>query len=202
MNATLLLLFGSLAGICHAQGIVVDPVALAGREGARIRFERSQADGLFSREEVKCYQKFAVNDCLGDARAVRRDAMADLRRQELAINAAEARRRGAEQISKAEDRVSPQAMREAEQRMLDAQARQQERLEAMDERARARERAAAEAPARAAENQQRQQARREADAERAALELQEDRNRQVFERKQEEAARARGSIRKEVPASQ
>jgi colicin import membrane protein len=160
-------------------------------ERARIRAERSVIESAFVEEERVCYQKFAVNDCIGRARVARRDAVADLRRQELAINAAEARRRGAEQITRTEEKMSPQAMREAEKRLLDAQASQEARLKSIDERALEREKAAEQAPQRSKELQDRIDARDRAQKERDAKAQEQAENRRIFELKQEEARKRR-----------
>lgn len=148
-------------------------------------------ESAFVEEERVCYQKFAVNDCIGRARVVRRDAVADLRRQELAINAAEARRRGAEQITRTEEKMSPQAMREAEKRLLDAQASQEARLKSIGERALEREKAAEQAPLRSKELQDRIDARDRAQKERDAKAKEQAENRRIFELKQEEARKRR-----------
>lgn len=73
-------------------------------ERKRIGIERQQAEDKFNREQVVCYQKFAVNDCIDAARAVRRATLADLRRQEISLNDAERKRKGAEQIRRMEEK--------------------------------------------------------------------------------------------------
>ena len=79
-----LLVFVALVGpawCSYAQ----DPDAVSA-ERARITAERSRADAAFTAQEKVCYGKFAVNDCIDTARAKRREAMAELRRQEIALN--------------------------------------------------------------------------------------------------------------------
>lgn len=71
-------------------------------EHARIQAERQQIEKRFADEEVACFQKFAVNDCRDASRARRRVEMADLRRQEIALNDAERKRKGAEQLQRME----------------------------------------------------------------------------------------------------
>ena len=73
-------------------------------ERKRIGIERQQAEDKFNREQVVCYQKFSVNDCIDAARAVRRATLADLRRQEISLNDAERKRKGAEQIRRMEEK--------------------------------------------------------------------------------------------------
>ena len=86
-------------------------------EQARIRAERNQAEAVFLAEEKACYGKFAVNDCVDAARAKRREVLAGLRRQEIALNDAERRRKAAERVRELEERNSSEAQRgQAEQR--------------------------------------------------------------------------------------
>ena len=63
---------------------------------ARIEQERSGAQARFDEAAVLCYQRFAVNDCLQDARELRRDVVADLRKQSLALRDAQARQKAAQ----------------------------------------------------------------------------------------------------------
>lgn len=88
-------------------GIAADEVNVAG-ERARIATERAAIEGEFKTSEKACYKTFAVNDCLNDARSRRRDALGHLRRQELAINDAERKRRAAERVREIEAKSSPE----------------------------------------------------------------------------------------------
>nr|WP_315192290.1 hypothetical protein [uncultured Albidiferax sp.] len=71
-------------------------------EQARIDAERKRIEQRFAEEEAACFQKFAVNACRDESRARRRVDMADLRRQEIALNDAERKRKGAEQLQRME----------------------------------------------------------------------------------------------------
>lgn len=55
-------------------------------ERARIAAARQVADQRMALDEAACHRKFAVNDCLSVARSQRRETLADLRRQEVALN--------------------------------------------------------------------------------------------------------------------
>jgi hypothetical protein len=55
--------------------------ALAAQRSAIVQAEEAQ--------QLACWQKFAVNACLSDARRARRQALEPLRQQELALNAQE-----------------------------------------------------------------------------------------------------------------
>jgi len=82
-------------------------------ERARIASERTRIEAEFEQANKACYQKFAVNDCIADAKARRRELLAELRRQELVLNDADRRRRSAERLDeiekKTEERRAAQA---------------------------------------------------------------------------------------------
>ena len=75
-------------------------------ERERIREFRAAETARFAAEEAQCYQRFAVNDCLQEVRRARRDVLADLRRQEMSINDAQRKRRAAEQLLRADEKIS------------------------------------------------------------------------------------------------
>jgi colicin import membrane protein len=81
-------------------------------ERARIGAERAAADARLKEEEAACYKKFAVNDCVNEAKARRRAVTADLRRQELMLNDAERKRRGSERIRAIEERSTGERERQ------------------------------------------------------------------------------------------
>ncbi len=87
-------------------------------ERSRIAAERQAVEARFKQDEAACYKKFAVNDCVDALRAVRREKLADLRRQEISLNDAERKRKGAEQLRRMEDKekneVPPKAMQKQE----------------------------------------------------------------------------------------
>src|SRR5450756_1568952 len=68
-------------------------------ERAKISAERARLEAVFLAEDGACYKKFFVNSCLGEVNGRRREAMADLRRQEILLNDEERRSKGVEQIS-------------------------------------------------------------------------------------------------------
>jgi colicin import membrane protein len=77
-------------------------------ELARINAQRERAEAEFAAQEKACYSRFAVNDCIEAARKRRRDALAELRRQEVALNDAERRRRADERLRDIEARQAEQ----------------------------------------------------------------------------------------------
>jgi hypothetical protein len=112
-----LFLWVAAAALAHAAAAQEpdDPAA----QRARIAAERAQVESRLRTEEKDCYGRFAVNDCLNAAKARRREAMADLRRQEISLNDADRKRKGAERQRAIEER-----RREMEERSV-AQKKQQ-----------------------------------------------------------------------------
>ncbi len=148
------------------------PVPPAARQGtmdeerARISAERARLEAVFLAEDGACYKKFFVNSCLGEVNGRRREAMADLRRQEILLNDEERRSKGVEQIRKTEEKSSPEKQQEAADRrakaLEDSQSRLDKEQKKRDERATAQsgEKAASEASAeRLRANQEKAQAR-------------------------------------------
>ncbi|MDB5753297.1 MAG: hypothetical protein JWP65_3718, partial [Ramlibacter sp.] len=96
-------------------------------ERQRIGAERAAADAAFEAREKACYGKFGVNDCLDAARRRRNEAVADLRRQEVALNDAERKRRAAERLQDIDARAAAQRQQQAAERRQRALVAQQER---------------------------------------------------------------------------
>ena len=89
-------------------------------ERLRISTERAALEAGFIREDTACYQKFLVNHCLDEVKIRRREAMADLRRQENLINDQDRKAKGAEQIQKTEDKASPEKQQEEADKRAEA----------------------------------------------------------------------------------
>ena len=89
---------GLLSASAQSQPLISAPPLAYEAQRARIKEERGQAQAQFDAAAVLCYQKFAVNDCLREARNVRRDLMADLRKQSLALRDAQARQKAQERL--------------------------------------------------------------------------------------------------------
>lgn len=153
-------------------------------ERARISAARATLEAGFLAEDAACYKKFAVNHCLDRVNTRRREAIADLRRQEILLNEEERRLRGAAQLRKLEEKLavekqqdtqaSPTKMQEDEaSRLIRAKKKSDKQAEAS-----AREKTAIEASAaRLKENQRKGQARADSQAE-AALAAEQLRARQ------------------------
>ncbi|MBL0422031.1 hypothetical protein JI739_16895 [Ramlibacter sp. AW1] len=94
MNKLPLLGMLLVAGAALAQGTAGPEWVQA--ERARIAAERAAVEARHAREEVACRARFAVNDCVRESTARRRVALSELRKQELAVNAAERQQRAEE----------------------------------------------------------------------------------------------------------
>ena len=102
MNKLAFLLAAGLALPALAQNQQAEDAA----ERARIASERTRIEAEFEQANKACYQKFAVNDCIYDAKARRREQMAELRRQELVLNDADRRRRSSERLEEIERKTA------------------------------------------------------------------------------------------------
>ena len=97
------LLFSTLGAFLGAQPAVGDTPPDVNAERARISAARATLEAGFLAEDAACYKKFAVNRCLDRVNTRRREAIADLRRQEILINEEERRLRGGAQLRKLEE---------------------------------------------------------------------------------------------------
>jgi hypothetical protein len=132
MKFSLLLLCALAAGPALAQPAAELPTAGRDTEKAQIAAERARLEAGFKAEEAACYRRFLVNACLEDIRPRQAVAMAELRRQEISINEAERKAKGADQIQKIEDKNSgerQQQRADQEQKALQETTRRAERNE-------------------------------------------------------------------------
>ena len=79
------------------------PVALAQQQQA-LSAQREAILALDAQQRVACWQKFAVNACLSEARRARRQALEPIRQQELLLNAQERAWRTAEREQRLQDK--------------------------------------------------------------------------------------------------
>jgi colicin import membrane protein len=133
------------------------------QQRTRIASERARAEAVFREKEKACYARFAVTDCLAEAKAQRRQVLADLRRQEVSLNDAERKRKAAEHLRSIEERSSPEKQQSQEQQRAKGLADQQEREATAARKAAERAAGKASAPAKAAQRQE-EVVRRQAEA--------------------------------------
>ena len=81
-------------------------------ERVRISAERSRLEATFALEDTACYKRFLVNNCLDEVKVRRRDAMADLRHQEIVLNDEARKAKAAEQLQKTEVKSSPEKLQQ------------------------------------------------------------------------------------------
>lgn len=77
-------------------------------ERLRISQQRQHHEAVFSQAEVACYRRFAVSDCLREARKLRRSALDELRRQEIVLNDEERRFKGSQALQRIQNNISSQ----------------------------------------------------------------------------------------------
>ena len=193
-------------------GLVMACVAAQAQIGSdaerlRISTERAQLEAAFALEDSACYKRFWVNNCLDEVKVRRRDALADLRRQEIVLNDEARKAKAAEQILKTEDKSSAeklqlesdrraQAVKDFEERM----AREQQKT-ADREALQAGEKVKAEASAGRIKSNQDKEAGRAARQAAAAEELRKYNERQAqAKERQARNAREKASLTK-APAN-
>lgn len=76
-------------------------------ERERVARQREAAQQRYRDEELACWRRFAVNDCLGEAKRERRGQLDALRRQDLQLNALERERRTAQHLRQIEQKAVP-----------------------------------------------------------------------------------------------
>ena len=81
---------------------------------------RVVVEDAHARSRVECYQRFAVNDCLLAAKRLRGEQMGDLRRQDIALNDLERKRKSAEQVRKMEARQVDSTVQQAQTQRAEA----------------------------------------------------------------------------------
>ena len=106
-TTALLCLLLSCLGAVHAIGLDED-AKNARAEHSTLAIKQRRLDNDFSKEEIECYRKFAVNSCLDVVSLRRRKARALLKKEESFRNDVERKARGAQQIRKTEEKSLPE----------------------------------------------------------------------------------------------
>jgi colicin import membrane protein len=99
----------------------------SGAERARIAAERTQVEARFREQDRACRARFAVTDCIDEAKRERVQALTDLRRQQLVLNDTERKRRAAEHQKDLYERLAPQKQQKDADRRARAAEEQQQR---------------------------------------------------------------------------
>lgn len=129
-----------LSSVCvHAQPADADAVNRqpidSGAELSRLQAQRAHEEARYEKEEAACYARFAVTDCLREVRARRRETLALLRQQEVALNDAQRKQKALEQLERIKEKTSPQRLEEDAARRREARADRQERQEQIRQKA-------------------------------------------------------------------
>ena len=111
--SVLVLVLISFCAFSQATGSSAMPLLDSEGERRRIQAERAREEAQFEKDQAACYARFAVTDCIGQARLRRRAALDQLRRQEIVLNDAERKRKALEQLQRIEEKSS--AQRDAEE---------------------------------------------------------------------------------------
>lgn len=113
-DRSFILLPGILACCVAWSAAAAESEATAASGRARIKDEQAQIRSRAATEEAACYQRFAVNDCLQAVRARQRQALGELRREEVALNDAERRNKSAERQRRLEEKEKAREARIAQ----------------------------------------------------------------------------------------
>jgi hypothetical protein len=103
-------------------------------ERSRLQAERAALQAQYLEQQRACYQRFAVNDCLRQAKQAQRLRSDELRRQELVLNDAQRKRQALSQIDTIEANFSPARQQEQAQKERQAQDDQAQRERDAQER--------------------------------------------------------------------
>ena len=192
------------AALTFAQNLPQNPVAInpepttveEQREG--IARERAAVQARFAGDEKACYARFAVNDCLRQADLRKREALADLRRQEVSINNTERKRKGAEQIQRMEDKSSADKQQERADKRAKALEDQQTREDKAVQKLEGRTQLQGETPAKLADEAARRQTSADKAASRSTKAVEAAEKRRIFDDKQKEADERRKDLAKRL----
>jgi hypothetical protein len=102
----------------------------ANAERARIDAARKRVEQRYAAEHKECNALFRVTDCVNEAKARRRVELADLRRQEIALNDADRKARAAAKQKELEERDAAARKAQAEAAQQPARPRQEPRAKA------------------------------------------------------------------------
>jgi len=97
-----------LAQGSEAQTAQQSPNIRVDLERQNIATQRALAEGKYLAAEQACYARFAVSDCLRQARTERRLATNELRRQELLLNDMDRQAKALAELNRIENKMSDQ----------------------------------------------------------------------------------------------
>ncbi len=190
-----------IAAYAVSTGVVgqIDPQNEAiSHEYERVLQERAQADALYQSEASECYKRFFVNDCLALALERKRSRLTELRRQEVLLNDAERKQKGALEVQRVEDKASADRQQaQADQRAQALQA-QQDREDKAEQKEQERTERQEGLAAKRAQLGDKQQAAADKAAARARKAAQAGEKRLQLEEKEKLAAQRRADVAKRL----
>lgn len=89
-----------------------EPAGSEAQERARIAAERQAVEAAHAARVRDCQGRFAVTPCIEEARAVRREKLIALRRQQSLLDEAQRKQRAAERMATIRERVSAEEARQ------------------------------------------------------------------------------------------
>ncbi len=104
------------------------------QELQRIGAVRAQRTVELDAQDAACLTKFAVTDCQTKVVVLRRQLLADLKRQESVVKDAQRRQKAAEQLQRSSDKAAEKAQREADLIAGDDSGAANNRQKAQDEK--------------------------------------------------------------------
>jgi hypothetical protein len=123
-----------MASVAWGQSVDMRDLDPAEKERIRIESVRQQITADLDAEDAACLARFAVTDCQSKVSARRRKVMADLKRQEGALNAEQRRQKGIDQMRNSSEKAAASAAREAELQSVPATQQQDDRRKSLDEK--------------------------------------------------------------------
>lgn len=100
---------------------------------SRLQVQRSLAQDRYQMQEAACYSLFWVMDCIRQVRAVRREVLEALRRDERALNDAERKRKAQAQVQQIQERSSIQRLEGVAAWRLDATQAHEQHVEPVNQ---------------------------------------------------------------------
>lgn len=85
---------------------------LAADERHRIQTERTLEEARNQAREAACNVKFAISDCMHEARVQHRQTLNQLRQQELVLNTAERQQKALEKLAQLQEKAEAKKARE------------------------------------------------------------------------------------------
>lgn len=131
-------LAGLLCWYCSVLGAQTAPLSSGSPEALdmrqRISAQRATIEAAFLTKQQECSERFAVSDCLIQARRERRVALDALRQQDIRLNDMDRQTKAAAALDRIQDNQSPERAREFELKRLQAVQSAQERQLRSDEK--------------------------------------------------------------------